>query len=211
MFLFSLFWFLLKLCIFLFMIFTLCTPIPLISSSPHTCPPLLHPSLSTEEKNHCGICSVSHSTPFVLCFWMFIAVNPWFDLRPLAYAILLVREPHWDSSQISCCCPVSWSSCSFASVGPAPSCSSAVHMWVRCWGRTVQSPGSGPQRYLRWSASFPILMPLGPAHKQPLQPGTALPHCPGEVQDPAVQVLQLMRDMASSPTLMTQGTSLLLT
>ena len=32
-------------------------------------------------------------------------------------------------------------------------------------------------------AGFPILMPLGPAHKQPLQPGTALPHCPGEVQD----------------------------
>ena len=35
---------------------------------------------------------------------MFIAVSHWSGLRPLASATLSILDPHWDSSQISCCC-----------------------------------------------------------------------------------------------------------
>lgn len=45
-------------------------------------------------------------------------------------------------------------------------------------------------------------------HLQPLQPGLALPFYLGEVQDPLFQVLQLVRDRAGSPTLMTLGPAL---
>jgi hypothetical protein len=41
--------------------------------------------------------------------------------RPLAFATLSMLDPHQDSSQLSCCCPVSWRACSFSSAGPAPS------------------------------------------------------------------------------------------
>jgi hypothetical protein len=41
--------------------------------------------------------------------------------------------------------PMSWRSCSFGSVGPAPSCTPSVHWWGRCLGGPIQSPGSGPE------------------------------------------------------------------
>ena len=57
------------------------------------------------------------------------------------------------SSQISCCCPVSWSSCSFESLGPpALAQAPAVHRWRRYWDGPNQSPGSWPGWYLSWSA-----------------------------------------------------------
>lgn len=48
-------------------------------------------------------------------------------------------------------------------------------------------------------------MPSTPAQQQPPLPGLALPRCPTEVHRPLAWVLQLMRDMASFPILMTQG------
>jgi hypothetical protein len=52
-------------------------------------------------------------------------------------------------------------------------------------------------------------MPSGPAYKQSLQPGPALPCCPGEVQGQLSQVLQLVKDMASFSSLITPGLTLL--
>lgn len=44
-----------------------------------------------------------------LSLQMFITVNHWSGWRPLASDALLVLAPPWDSSQIACCCFVSWS------------------------------------------------------------------------------------------------------
>ena len=71
------------------------------------------------------------STPLYL--QVFIATTLCSGLRSLASATLSVLDPQWDSSQIFCCCPLSWRSCSFAFVEPVPSCTPAVHQWGRCW------------------------------------------------------------------------------
>ena len=47
--------------------------------------------------------------------------------------------------------PISWRSCSFGSLGPAPSPAPAVHKWDRCWDGPTQSPGSEPELNLSWS------------------------------------------------------------
>ena len=101
---------------------------------------------------------------------------------------------------------MSWRSCSFGSVGPAPSHTPAVHPLVGCWCGLVQSPESVPERYLSWSASlrFSPDMPSGKLTSNPLPPGPGL-CCPSKVQGPLSQVLQLERDMANSPTLVTAG------
>lgn len=49
---------------------------------------------------------------------------------------------------------------------------------------------------------------LGLAHLQPWQPGPVLLCCPGQVQGLTSQVLQQVRDRASSPVLMTPGPAL---
>ena len=43
---------------------------------------------------------------------------------------------------------MSWKSCSFGSVGPAPSYTTAVHRRCRYWGDLIQNPSSGTERYL---------------------------------------------------------------
>ena len=139
-----------------FVNFTLCTPIPLITPCPHTCPLPLPPHRG--KKNlivETLVChSVSYSIPllFTLCLQIIIAMTHQSGTRPLASATLSILDPHWGSSQLSCCCPVSWRSFSFGCVGPCPLCTPAVHPRVRCWGGPIQSPGSGPKRYLNWSA-----------------------------------------------------------
>jgi hypothetical protein len=54
---------------------------------------------------------------------MFIAVTLWSGTRLLASATLSILEPQphptQKSSQKSCCCPVSWRSCSLGCVGLA--------------------------------------------------------------------------------------------
>ena len=47
-----------------------------------------------------------------------------------------------------------WRSCSFESVGTAPSCAPAVHQCGRCWGGPIQRSGSGPERYVNWSVCW---------------------------------------------------------
>ena len=50
------------------------------------------------------------------CLQMFIAVTCWPGTRPLPSGTLSIPQPHWDSSWVSCCYPVSWRSYSFGSV-----------------------------------------------------------------------------------------------
>jgi hypothetical protein len=70
-----------------------------------------------------------------LCLQMFIATSHWSNSRSLAPATLSILAPHWDSSWISRCCPVSWRSCSFGSSKTAPfKCSTSSFKWGRCWG-----------------------------------------------------------------------------
>ena len=57
----------------------------------------------------------------------------WSGLRPLASATLSILDPHQDSSWISCCCPVSWRSCSFRYVGLGLFMHPVVLGWGRCW------------------------------------------------------------------------------
>ena len=121
------------------MSFTLCTPAPQSELSPSSPPPpstclspLQPPSPTGGGKYlvvEAVVCStVFHSISFCLCFLqMFIAMSHWSSMRPLASATPSILEPHWDSSSLSCWCPVSWRSCSFGSVGPAPSHTPAVH------------------------------------------------------------------------------------
>lgn len=58
-------------------------------------------------------------------------------------------------------------------------------------------------------AEFPTLNPLGLAYWQLPQSGPALSCCWGEVKGTLPQVLQLVKDVASSPTLITQVSTLL--
>ena len=50
-------------------------------------------------------------------------------LRPLVSAPLWMLSSHWNSSWLSCCCPVLQKSCSFGSAGPVSSCASTCHRW----------------------------------------------------------------------------------
>jgi hypothetical protein len=100
----------------------------------------------------------------------------WSGSRPLSSATIL--EIHWDSSWISCCCPVLWRSCSFGSVGLA--LSSVLRQLLHgidVWNGPFESPGSGPERYLSLSSCWLFLLsltPSGPAHQLLSQPEPAL-------------------------------------
>jgi len=93
----------------------------------------------TKENQPTG---VSHSTPFAQI--ALLSNAHWSGLRPLASATLSILYPHWGSSHTSCCCPVSWRSCSFGSAGPASSHSPAIQRCGRCWDGPTQSSRSGP-------------------------------------------------------------------
>ena len=89
--------------------------------SPCTC--FFHPSnfsSNREKKKKISLWKlcVQQHTPLstLLCLQMFIVMSHWSGTRPLASAMLSVLEPQWDSSWIFYCCPVSWRSCSFATV-----------------------------------------------------------------------------------------------
>lgn len=73
---------------------------------------------------------------------MFIAVNHWSGPKPLASTNLSILDPHQDSSRISCCCYVSWRSCSFGASGLASSHAPEAHWRGKCWGGPIQIPGS---------------------------------------------------------------------
>lgn len=91
---------------------------------------------------------VCHSVPFsTLCLQLFITMSHQSGSRTLAAATLSILEPHWDSSWMLCCWPMSWRSCPFLSVELGPSCTPAVLQRGRCWDRSTQSPASGPKRF----------------------------------------------------------------
>jgi hypothetical protein len=78
---------------------------------------------------------------------MFIAVSHW----SVWGLWLLLHYQSWiftgtNSSQISCCCPVSRRLCSFGSAGLALSHAPADPRGGRCWGRPTQNPRSGIRR-----------------------------------------------------------------
>ena len=91
--------------------------------------------------------SVSQSMPSV--HTSSLANVPYYEsfiwLRFLASVMTSILDPHQDSSQLSCCCPVSWRSCSFGTEGPASSHVPPVCRWCRFWGGPTQHPGSGPE------------------------------------------------------------------
>jgi hypothetical protein len=99
--------------------------------------------------SHCGSWGVSQCVTQYTFFskqlnlQMFVAMSHWSGSSPLASATPSILDPHQDFSQLSSCCPVSWRSCSFGSVGPVPSPTPEVHRWGGCWDEPSQSPGSG--------------------------------------------------------------------
>lgn len=62
-----------------------------------------------------SLCHTVYPLSIRLYLQRFIAVNHWFGLRTLALAILSVLDLPRETSQISCCCPVSCRYCSFGS------------------------------------------------------------------------------------------------
>jgi hypothetical protein len=70
---------------------------------------------------------------------MFIAMRHWSDSRLLASATVSILYPHQSSSEMSCCCPLSWRSHGFETDRLAPSCALAVHRWGRSWGGLTQA------------------------------------------------------------------------
>lgn len=98
-------------------------------------------------------CSPQHNLlPKQFYLQRVIAVSHWSGLRPLTSASLSILDPPRDSSQKSCCSPVSWRSFSCGSAGPAPSHAVTVHRWGGCWGGSTQNLELGPGRNLSWSA-----------------------------------------------------------
>lgn len=72
-------------------------------------------------------------------------------MRPEATAALSTLEPHWDSPGISSGCSVSWSSCSFGSVGSAPQALQQFIDGGGYWGVAIESSESRLEGHLRWS------------------------------------------------------------
>lgn len=130
-------------------------------------------------------------------------------VRGFCLLLVYLRFQDWNSFWISSCCPVLGRSWRFVCVRPVPSCTSVVHWWRRCWG--------GPNSKTRiWASersellSLPALLisyPCGWHTSNTCR--AALPCSLGEVQDSLSQVLQAMRDMASSSTLKTPGPAFL--
>lgn len=76
-------------------------------------PPKQNTTKTNEQTSHPGSFSVpSCVTHYTLCptqlyLQMFIPMSQGSSWRPLAASTLSTLDPHWDSSLIACCCPVS--------------------------------------------------------------------------------------------------------
>lgn len=74
----------------------------------------------------------------------------------------------------------------------------------------IQSTESGPEKYLKWqSTMFSALMPLESSHQHLLLGKPALTCCSGVIQKVLSHVLQLVRGMATFPTLIIPEPALL--
>lgn len=131
-------------------------------------------------KSCCGSCSVSQCTLLSqhLYLQMFIVMIHWSGLRLLASDTLSTLEPHWDSSWIFSCCPLSWRFCTFGSL---PLCT-AVHRQVDVVGVGLGGSSVGQQ-----------LFPIHPLH---------------QISSPAVSWLAYPRAKASSPSHALRASSL---
>ena len=113
--------------------------------------------------------------------------------EPSGFCYTINTASLWDSSWISCCWPVSWRSCSFGSVGLAPSHAPTVHRWGGSWGGQLKALDLGlGGSWVVQPDSSPVLTPAG----------TTLPNCPGwgmGIPLLAHVPAQLMRGRASSP------------
>jgi hypothetical protein len=120
----------------------------------HICLPSLQPlnqkerktkTQNTTTKPSLWSCSLSqcvtHSVSLTVCHSQCVTYHPtflpvltavshWSGSRTLASVPQSRLDPHRDSSQIACCCPVSWRSCSFGSAELGPSHTLAAHRWV---------------------------------------------------------------------------------
>lgn len=121
----------------------------------------------------------------------------------LASATLSILESYWDSSQISCWCPVSWRACSFGSSMSVPSHTQAV---LRCWGGCwVDGGGVDVGEDVGVDQLKALDMGLagrwvGPSdyYHTPIPPGPASPLYSGEGQGHFSHTAQT-REGASSP------------
>jgi hypothetical protein len=121
----------------------------------------------------------------------------WHKPSGFCYSIhirISLRLPYW--------CPVSWRSCSFGSVGSAPSCKQQFINGVEVWvGQFKAFYLIEPEKYLSWSAcGFYCFHILWSGSLATL--ATTILCCPDEVQGHLSQVLQQMRGRDSSPDLM---------
>lgn len=99
---------------------------------------------------------------------MFIAMKHWSGSRPLASATVSILDLYRDFCQISCCWPLAWRSCSFASACSFPSHAPVHHRCGRCWrGSTKALFLDLRGRWIRRPAKFSVAGP----------PELALQHC----------------------------------
>lgn len=144
---------------------------------------------------------------------MFFAVNLLSVSRPLASATLSRLEPHWDSFQITCCIPLFGDSVILVlRTGLFMYSSSSSMWWMLEW--TNSKPWIWAWKVFElvslWVSS-PVLMPLRLSHLQGPETRASSTLIPKWEAGPLSRVLQLERDIASSPTLRTVRTTLLST
>lgn len=159
-----------------------------LSSTLPTCPP---PDLQIEKKkSHCGSHSVPQCVPQYTLWSTFLYLQMFicddslvcYEASGFCYSVNTGSPltPPFGSLLRNSVVALCHRDLEFGSVGPAPSLTPAVHQWGRCWGKPIQSPESGPERCLSWSAcwlSCPhILKASIPATPQPgpaLTPGSS--------------------------------------
>ena len=114
------------------------SPLPIV--------PPLHPCSNTQQRKNIVEVVVCQCVPqytllsTLLCLQIFIVMAYW-HAPGFWYSIWgSITGTYRLSSGIIYCCRVSWRSWCFVSIGPAPSCMSAVDWWGRCWVEPILSP-----------------------------------------------------------------------
>ena len=135
--------------------FTSFTPGPTqlpISSYP---PCVFETSPQTKEQNKIRLALVAAMRHVVspgipICLHIFSCKCSWQWVTGLFLVLWILTGTLsvWMSSY----CPESWRPCSFGSIWLALSCTPEVHRWATYWCQPIQRPGSGPGRWVIWSA-----------------------------------------------------------
>lgn len=113
---------------------------------------------SKGNKYHCGSCSVSQSLTSLLSNVHCNKLLVWNKVCGFCYSNntrTSLGLPS-DTLLLFCVLEILWI------CRTNPSLTLAVYQWGRCWSGTIKIPGSGPKRYLCWSAvSCPATTTLG--------------------------------------------------